>query len=110
MLDGEIVIAGTAGLDFDALSQRIHPAESRVELLWHRPRRPRSWPSTSWPSATTTSRTSPTPIRRRSLEKALKKAKPPIHLTPVTTVADVARDWFSRFEGAGLDGVVVKDG
>ena len=44
------------------------------------------------------------------LEKALKKARPPIHLTPVTDDPDVAADWFSRFEGAGLDGVVVKDG
>jgi ATP-dependent DNA ligase len=48
--------------------------------------------------------------RRAELEKALKKVHPPIHLTPVTDDPDVAADWFSRFEGAGLDGVVVKDG
>jgi ATP-dependent DNA ligase len=46
--------------------------------------------------------------RRQALEKALKKARPPVHLTPVTGDPDVAADWFSRFEGAGLDGVVAK--
>ena len=55
-------------------------------------------------------RAEPYAQRRKALEKALKKTKPPIHLTPVTTDPDVARDWFSRFEGAGLDGVVVKAG
>ena len=48
--------------------------------------------------------------RRAALEKALQKARPPVHLTPVTDDPDVAADWFSRFEGAGLDGVVAKDG
>lgn len=107
VVDGEIVIVGPSGLDFDALSQRIHPAESRVELL-----------------ARTTAasfvafdllalddadlRSETYAERRRSLEKTLRKARPPIHLTPVTDSSDVARDWFSRFEGAGLDGVVVK--
>ncbi len=109
VLDGEIVIAGPSGLEFDALSQRIHPAESRVELL---------------------SRTTPASFvafdllalgdadlqsegyadRRRALEDALSDSHPPIYLTPVTDRPDVARDWFSRFEGAGLDGVVVKAG
>jgi ATP-dependent DNA ligase len=51
----------------------------------------------------------PYTVRRRTLEQ-LKGVRPPIHVTPVTTRPDVARDWFSRFEGAGLDGVVVKDG
>jgi ATP-dependent DNA ligase len=109
VLDGEIVIAGTAGLDFDALSQRIHPAESRVELLSQTT--PASFVAFDLLALGDDDlQDEPYAVRRSSLEKALKKAKPPIHVTPVTTVADVARDWFSRFEGAGLDGVVVKDG
>lgn len=46
--------------------------------------------------------------RRRILERALAGASPPVHLTPATGDADVATDWFNRFEGAGLDGVVAK--
>jgi ATP-dependent DNA ligase len=46
--------------------------------------------------------------RREKLERALGKATPPIHLTPATRDREIARDWFSRFEGAGLDGVVAK--
>jgi len=109
VLDGEIVIAGPSGLDFDALSQRIHPAASRVKLL-----------AASTPASfvafdllalgDSDFRAEPYAQRRKALERALKKTKPPIHLTPVTTDPDVARDWFSRFEGAGLDGVVVKSG
>jgi ATP-dependent DNA ligase len=107
VVDGEIVIAGESGLDFDALSQRIHPAESRVELL------ARTTPASfvafdllALDDADLQSK--PYADRRKALEKALKKAKPPVHLTPVTDSPVVARDWFSRFEGAGLDGVVVK--
>ena len=48
--------------------------------------------------------------RRKLLEKTLKKSKPPVHVTPATDDPDVASDWFSRFEGAGLDGVVAKPG
>ena len=46
--------------------------------------------------------------RRQALEKELRKARPPVHVTPVTQDPDVAADWFARFEGAGLDGVVAK--
>jgi len=109
VLDGEIVIAGKSGLNFDALTQRIHPAESRVKLL-----------AESTPSSfvafdllaleDSDLRSEPYSARRKSLEKALKKAKPPIHVTPVTTSPEIAREWFSRFEGAGLDGVVAKAG
>jgi ATP-dependent DNA ligase len=109
VLDGEIVIAGPGGLEFDALSQRIHPAEKRIRLLAESTpasfvafdllaEGDRSYMETAYAQ------------RRAALEKALKKARPPIHLTPVTRDPDVAADWFSRFEGAGLDGVVVKDG
>jgi ATP-dependent DNA ligase len=109
VLDGEIVIAGTTGLDFDALSQRIHPAESRVELLSRTT--PASFVAFDLLALGDEDlQAEPYAARRRSLENALKEAKPPVHLTPVTTLPEVARDWFSRFEGAGLDGVVVKDG
>ncbi|MGB9112139.1 MAG: ATP-dependent DNA ligase [Acidimicrobiales bacterium] len=109
VLDGEIVIAGTVGLDFDALTQRIHPAASRIKLL-----------SETTPASLVAFdllalgdadlRDEPYVSRRAALEKALKRAKPPIHVTPVTTSPEVARDWFNRFEGAGLDGVIVKSG
>ena len=107
VIDGEIVIAGPSGLDFDALLQRIHPADSRVKLL-----------ASTTPSAFVAFdllalgdddlRGEPFGTRRPALERALADAKPPVYLTPVTSDTDVARDWFERFEGAGLDGVVAK--
>jgi ATP-dependent DNA ligase len=109
VIDGEIVIAGPDGLDFDALSQRIHPAASRVTTLSKET--PASFVAFDLLALGDSDlQGEPYAARRRALEKALKKAKSPIHLTPVTTQAAVARDWFSRFEGAGLDGVVVKAG
>jgi len=107
VVDGEIVIAGGQGLDFEALLQRIHPAASRVTLL-----------ATQTPAALIafdllaagdddlTGR--PQSERRRLLEQALATAQPPVHLTPATRDPALARDWFSLFEGAGLDGVVAK--
>lgn len=53
-------------------------------------------------------RPEPFATRRCALEEALLQAEPPVYLTPATSNAGVARDWFSRFEGAGLDGVVAK--
>jgi ATP-dependent DNA ligase len=109
VVDGEIVIAGPSGLDFDALSQRIHPAASRIELLARTT--PASFVAFDLLALGDTDlQGEPYAIRRHTLEASLAAAKPPVHLTPVTTRPDVARDWFSRFEGAGLDGVVVKDG
>lgn len=107
VLDGEIVIAAGAGLDFDALLQRIHPAGSRVRLLASTT--PASfvafdllaWDDTDW-------RPRPFGERRHALEQVLAEARPPVHLTPATTDRAVAEDWFRRFEGAGLDGVMVK--
>lgn len=109
VLDGEIVIAGPSGLDFDALSQRIHPAESRVLHL-----------SRTTPSSFVAFdllalgdhdlREEPFATRRAQLQEALGKVEAPIHVTPTTTSPEVARGWFSRFEGAGLDGVVAKAG
>ena len=109
VLDGEIVIAGPGGLEFDALSQRIHPAEKRIRLLAEST--PASFVAFDLLAEGDRSlMDAPYAERRAALEQALRKAHPPIHVTPVTDDADVATDWFSRFEGAGLDGVVVKDG
>ena len=107
VLDGEIVIVGGSGLDFDSLTQRIHPAASRVKLLAKTT--PSSFVAFDLLALDDSDlRPEPYSARRSTLEKALQKVKPPIHLTPVTTSPEVARDWFSRFEGAGLDGVVAK--
>jgi ATP-dependent DNA ligase len=107
VLDGEIVIATNAGLDFEALQLRIHPAASRVKLL-----------SEQSPASIVffdllcegdrDLRREPFERRRESLESMLESAAPPIHLTPATQDLKVAADWFSRFEGAGLDGVIAK--
>ncbi len=109
VLDGEIVIAGPGGLEFDALSQRIHPAEKRIRLLAEST--PASFVAFDLLAEGDRSyMDAPYAERRATLEKTLQKAHPPVHLTPVTSDPAVAADWFSRFEGAGLDGVVVKDG
>ena len=107
VVDGEIVIAGRGGLDFDALLQRIHPAASRVTLLAEST--PASFVAFDLLALDRRDlRDEPFAIRRALLEEALAASAPPIHLTPSTTDPDVAADWFSRFEGAGLDGVVAK--
>jgi ATP-dependent DNA ligase len=107
VLDGEIVVAKNDGLDFDALQLRIHPAASRVKLL-----------SQDIPASVVffdllcegdrDLRSEPFEGRRKRLESLLSSAAPPIHLTPATSESSVASDWFGRFEGAGLDGVVAK--
>ena len=109
VLDGEIVIAGPSGLDFDALSQRIHPAESRITMLASTT--PASFVAFDLLAVGDRDLCdAPYAERRKLLEKTLKKSKPPVHVTPATDDPDVATDWFSRFEGAGLDGVVAKPG
>jgi len=107
VLDGEVVIARNGTLDFDALQLRIHPAASRVKLL-----------SEQMPASIVffdllcegdeDLLRQPFQLRRERLEALLASAAPPLHLTPATTDRAVARDWFSRFEGAGLDGVLAK--
>lgn len=107
VLDGEIVIATPQGLDFEALQLRIHPAASRVALL------SREIPASVvfWDLLCLGERDLRTVSfrdRRAQLETVLAKATPPLHLTPATRDREVAADWFGRFEGAGLDGVVAK--
>ena len=107
VLDGEIVIATPRGLDFDQLQLRLHPAASRVSKL-----------AAETPSAFVAFdalaiggedlRKAPQAERRTRLEKLLAKVKPPIYLTPMTRDHELAVEWLARFEGAGLDGVMVK--
>jgi ATP-dependent DNA ligase len=107
VLDGEIVIAKENELDFDLLQLRLHPAASRVKLL-----------AQQTPSSfvffdllcegTRDLRGEPFRSRRKKLESVLASASPPIHLTPATSDRKIAADWFRRFEGAGLDGVIAK--
>ncbi len=107
VLDGELVVPRAARLDFDALSERIHPADSRVVML----------------AETTPARLVAFDLlavddddltgvafadRRARLEDVLDDARPPLHLSPPTRDAATAEDWFTRFEGAGLDGVIAK--
>ncbi|HTS09551.1 MAG TPA: ATP-dependent DNA ligase [Candidatus Eisenbacteria bacterium] len=108
VLDGEIVIVREGELDFDTLQLRLHPAASRVKLL-----------SKQTPASVVffdllsegnrDLRKEPFQVRRRELESLLKSSAPPIHITPATQDRDLAADWFRRFEGAGLDGVVAKN-
>ncbi len=105
--DGELVIARDGRLDFDALQLRIHPAASRVKML-----------AAQMPASVVffdllavgdrDLRDEPFATRRAELDRMLAKARPPIHITPATSDRETARDWFQRFEGAGLDGVVAK--
>ena len=107
VLDGEIVIVGSSGLDFEALLLRIHPAESRVKLL--AAQSPASY--VAWDLlaiADEDLRESPLAERRKRLEQVLADATPPVHLSPATHDRTLAQDWFQRFEGAGLDGVMAK--
>ena len=107
VLDGEIVIVKDNELDFDLLQLRLHPAASRVNLL-----------SKQTPASVVffdllceeerDLRSDSFQVRRQRLEALLSSAKPPIHLTPATRSRKTAADWFRRFEGAGLDGVVAK--
>ncbi len=111
MLDGEIVVASEDGrtLDFWALQQRLHPAASRVRLLAARtPAAFVAFDLLALGDDDLTGR--PFRERRAALEQALAAAAPPVHVTPVTRDEAVARAWFERFEGAGLDGVIAKDG
>ena len=109
VVDGEIVLAGPGGLDFDALSNRIHPAASRVAMLAETT--PASFVAFDLLAVGDRDlMATPYAERRRELERILAGAQAPVHLTPATEDPAVASDWFARFEGAGLDGVVAKAG
>ena len=108
VVDGELVIVRDGGLDFDALQARIHPAASRIALLAEET--PASYVAFDLLALGDRDLTDePLRERRRLLESVLGAARPPVHLTPQTTDRAEAADWFGRFEGAGLDGVMAKD-
>jgi ATP-dependent DNA ligase len=107
VLDGELVVARGAVLDFEVLSQRIHPAASRVQLLAEQ--------TPAWflafdllEDADGVHTAEPFAERRRRLEAASRQWQSPFFLTPATADAAEAQRWFETFEGAGLDGVVAK--
>jgi ATP-dependent DNA ligase len=107
VVDGEVVIKSDGHLDFEALLLRIHPADSRVRMLAEQS--PASY--VAWDLLALGDedlRKASQRARRARLETALAGAEPPVHLTPATTDRALAVDWFSRFEGAGLDGVIAK--
>nr|MDQ6920178.1 ATP-dependent DNA ligase [Candidatus Dormibacteraeota bacterium] len=107
VLDGELVIVGLDGLDFEALQLRLHPAQSRVRLL-----------SQATPALFVAFdllaeggedlRELTLGTRRQRLERLLEGVRPPILLTPYTRDPELGRRWFDEFEGAGLDGVIAK--
>ncbi|NIJ12874.1 ATP-dependent DNA ligase [Saccharomonospora amisosensis] len=109
VVDGEIVLVTDAGLDFDALQNRLHPAASRVRKLAEET--PASFVAFDLLALDDRDLTAaPFDERRRLLEQILDTAPARVHLTPITSDPDVALDWFNRFEGAGFDGVMAKAG
>lgn len=107
VLDGELVVPTGTGIDFDAISNRIHPAASRIErLAVETPARFIAFDLLALADESLLA--APMRERRDRLVSVASTWAAPLHLTPATTEPDVARDWFERFEGAGLDGVVAK--
>jgi ATP-dependent DNA ligase len=107
IVDGEIVIASSRGLDFDALQLRLHPAASRIKKL--SAETPASF--VAFDVLAVESRnlmTMPQAQRRAQLTGLLDGIEPPVQLTPMTNDHAIALDWLQRFEGAGLDGVIAK--
>ncbi|GLF98392.1 ATP-dependent DNA ligase [Streptomyces yaizuensis] len=107
VVDGEIVIVRDGRLDFDLLSERIHPAASRVRTLAERT--PAAFVAFDLLALGDRSLLDvPLRERRELLAGALATARPPVHLAPATTDRELAERWFEQYEGAGLDGVVAK--
>jgi len=107
VVDGEIVIVTAQGLDFDTLQLRLHPAVSRVEKLAKET--PSSFVAFDLLAAAGRNLMSaPQAARRAALEELLAAVRPPVYLTPATRDRAIALDWLTRFEGAGLDGVIAK--
>jgi ATP-dependent DNA ligase len=107
VVDGEIVIAGPDGLDFDRLQLRLHPAASRVAKL--AAEMPSSFVAFDLLAVDGEDiRERPQHERRTRLEHLLAGAAAPLHLTPMTRDHALAIEWLARFEGAGLDGVIAK--
>ena len=107
VIDGELIVATKNHLDFDALQQRIHPAESRVNMLAEKT--PAAFIGFDLLALGDRDlRLTPFGERRLLLEEAMADATPPLHLTPTTSNHELAAEWFREFEGAGLDGLIAK--
>jgi ATP-dependent DNA ligase len=107
VLDGEIIIVGDDGLDFDSLQLRLHPAESRVRMLAEKiPSQLVAFDLLAVGDEDL--RPLPLSTRRKRLEELLADVQPPVLLTPYTRDAAVGREWLAAFEGAGLDGIIAK--
>ncbi|MEZ0068036.1 ATP-dependent DNA ligase [Streptacidiphilus sp. MAP12-20] len=107
VVDGEIILVSADRLDFDALTERIHPAASRVRLLSERT--PASFVAFDLLALGDRSLLAePQRERRAALEQMLVGIAPPLYLAPATLDQELAQRWFSQYEGAGLDGVVAK--
>jgi ATP-dependent DNA ligase len=107
VLDGEIVITASHGLDFDALQLRLHPAASRIKKLASET--PSSYVAFDLLAIQSRNLLLMSQIKRRQeLVNLLSDVKPPIFITPMTEDRSKALEWLKRFEGAGLDGVVAK--
>ena len=107
VLDGELVVPAGRGIDFDAISNRLHPAQSRIEMLAEQtPARFVAFDLLALGDDDLTGL--PMDQRRERLEQLASDWHAPLHLTPATRDPALARTWFDRFEGAGLDGVIAK--
>ncbi|AZS75833.1 ATP-dependent DNA ligase [Streptomyces lydicus] len=107
VVDGEIVIAHDGRLHFEELLERIHPADSRVRTLAERtPASLVAFDLLALDSAALVHE--PQSARREALVEALRPARAPVYTAPATRDQELARNWFTQFEGAGLDGVVAK--
>ncbi len=107
VIDGELIVAADDKLAFEALQQRIHPAESRINMLAEQT--PAAFIAFDLLAVGDDDlRAEPFAHRRARLEEILAGAEPPLHLTPTTTDHEVAAEWFRVFEGAGLDGLIAK--
>ncbi|MGW0363896.1 ATP-dependent DNA ligase [Streptomyces sp. NPDC002990] len=107
VVDGEIVIVHGGRLDFDLLTERIHPAQSRVTMLAEKT--PAGFIAFDLLALGDESLLdTPLADRRTALVQALSTARPPVHIAPATTDRVLAQEWFEQFEGAGLDGVIAK--
>lgn len=106
VLDGEIIIAANGRLDFDSLLNRIHPADSRVQLLSSET--PASFVAFDLLAIGDKNVMQEPFDQRRALLEEHVRPQPGIHLTPATRDPGLAQEWFANFEGAGLDGVIAK--
>ncbi|MET8677923.1 ATP-dependent DNA ligase [Streptomyces sp. NPDC004647] len=107
VLDGEIVIVRAGRLDFDALLERIHPADSRVRMLAETT--PASFVAFDLLALGDDSLLDTPLLRRRvALTEALRDAADPVFTAPTTDDIGLARQWFQQYEGAGLDGIIAK--